>query len=66
MIEPVGGRHAATEFDLAMFVIFAGRERTVDEFRVLGAAHGLVLDAVTDVSDGRSLLEFSSPRQVPT
>jgi hypothetical protein len=66
VIEPVGGRHAATEFDLAMFVIFAGRERTVDEFRALGAVHGLVLDQVTDVSNGRSLLEFSSPRRART
>ena len=66
VIEPVGGRHAATEFGLAMFVIFAGRERTVDEFRALAAGHGLVLDAVTDVSDGRSLLEFSSPRRART
>lgn len=66
VIEPVGGRHAATEFDLAMFVIFAGRERTVDEFRALGSAHGLVLDQVTDVSDGRSLLDFSSPRRART
>lgn len=36
-----------------MHVIFGGRERRVSEFE----AHGLVLDGVTDVSGGRSLLE---------
>jgi hypothetical protein len=58
VVEPVGGRRAATEFDLAMLAIFGGRERRVDEFRDLAAAHGLVLDRVADVSDGRCLLEF--------
>jgi SAM-dependent methyltransferase len=58
VVEPVGGRRAGTDMDLAMLVIFGGRERRVEEFRGLAAAHGLVLDAVTDVSDGRSLLEF--------
>ncbi len=62
VVEPVGGRRAATEFDLAMLAIFGGRERRVEEFRDLGAPHGLVLDGVTDVSDGRCLLEFSCPR----
>ncbi|MEU8632931.1 methyltransferase [Amycolatopsis sp. NPDC048633] len=58
VVEPVGGRRAGTDMDLAMLVIFGGRERRVAEFRELAAAHGLALDAVTDVSDGRSLLEF--------
>lgn len=58
VVEPVGGRLAGTGFDLAMLVIFGGRERRVDEFRALGAAHGLVLDAVAEVSDQRCLLEF--------
>jgi SAM-dependent methyltransferase len=58
VIEPVGGRCASTEFDLAMFVIFGGRERRVDEFRSLAADHGLVLDAVTDLTEQRCLLEF--------
>ncbi|WP_410673036.1 methyltransferase [Amycolatopsis sp. cmx-4-68] len=58
VVEPVGGRRAGTDMDLAMLVIFGGRERRVEEFRELASAHGLVLDAVTDVSDGRSLLEF--------
>jgi hypothetical protein len=58
VVEPVGGQHAATEFDLAMLVIFGGRERTVDEFRALAAVHGLVLESVTDLSDGRCLLEL--------
>jgi 2,7-dihydroxy-5-methyl-1-naphthoate 7-O-methyltransferase len=58
VIEPVGGRRANTEFDLAMLVIFGGRERRVDEFRTLASAHGLVLDTVIDLSDARCLLEF--------
>ncbi|WIY03085.1 methyltransferase [Amycolatopsis mongoliensis] len=58
VVEQVGGRRAATDMDLAMLVIFGGRERRVEEFEALASAHGLALDAVTDVSDGRSLLEF--------
>nr|WP_284746942.1 methyltransferase [Amycolatopsis sp. RTGN1] len=58
VVEAVGGRRGSTEMDLAMLVIFGGRERRVAEFRALAAAHGLVLDGVTDVSEGRSLLEF--------
>ncbi|WP_329051391.1 methyltransferase [Amycolatopsis sp. NBC_01488] len=58
VVEAVGGRRGRTEMDLAMLVMFGGRERRVSEFRALASAHGLVLDAVTDVSGGRSLLEF--------
>ncbi|MEV0247050.1 methyltransferase [Nocardia sp. NPDC050712] len=58
IIEPVGGRHAGTEFDLAMLVIFGGRERRLDEFRALTAPHGLTLESVTDLTEQRCLLEF--------
>jgi SAM-dependent methyltransferase len=58
VIEPVGGRWANTEIDLAMLAIFGGRERRVEEFRALASPHGLVLDTVTDLADQRSLLEF--------
>jgi SAM-dependent methyltransferase len=58
VVEPVGGRRADTEIGLAMLVIFGGRERRVEEFRALGAAHGLVLDAVVDLAADRCLLEF--------
>ncbi|WP_369805202.1 methyltransferase [Pseudonocardia sp. MH-G8] len=58
VIEPVGGRRDSTGFDLAMLAIFGGRERRIDELDALAAAHGLTLDAVTDVSDQRCLLEF--------
>lgn len=58
VIEPVGGRHAETGMDLAMLVIFGGRERRIDEFRTLASAHGLALDAVTDLTDQRCLLKF--------
>ncbi|MEV0703021.1 methyltransferase [Saccharopolyspora sp. NPDC050389] len=58
VIEPVGGRRAETEFDLAMLVIFGGRERRIDEFQTLASAHGLALDTVTDLTDQRCLLEF--------
>ena len=59
LVEAVGGRLASSEFDLAMLVIFGGRERRVEEFRALGAAHDLVLDGVLDLTDQRCLLEFS-------
>ncbi|VVJ19452.1 Uncharacterised protein [Amycolatopsis camponoti] len=58
VVEAVGGRRGRTDMDLAMLVIFGGRERRVAEFEALAAPHGLVLDAVTDVSEGRSVLEF--------
>lgn len=58
IIEPVGGRRAETEFDLAMLVIFGGRERRIDEFRALASVHGLALDTVIDLTDQRCLLEF--------
>jgi hypothetical protein len=58
VIEQVGGRHAATAFELAMLTIFGGRERTLDEFRAFAATHGLTLDSVTDVCDDRCLLEL--------
>jgi hypothetical protein len=58
VVEAVGGRRGRTDMDLAMLVIFGGRERRVPELAALASAHGLVLDAVSDVSDGRSLLEF--------
>ncbi|WP_325050234.1 hypothetical protein [Amycolatopsis panacis] len=44
--------------NLAMLTIFGSRERRVDEFRTLAAAHRLILDQVTDLSDQRCLLEF--------
>lgn len=62
IIEPVGGRHAGTEFDLAMLVIFGGRERRVEEFRTLASAHGLTLDTVTDLTEQRCLLELRLDR----
>ena len=57
VVEPVGGRQAATDMDLAMLVIFGGRERRVEEFEALAAEHGLALESVTDAG-GRSVLEF--------
>ncbi|GLY70772.1 methyltransferase [Amycolatopsis taiwanensis] len=58
VVEPVAGRRAQSEINLAMLVMFGGRERRIDEFRALGSPHGLVLDAVTDLTDERCLLEF--------
>lgn len=58
VIEPVGGLRAHSEFNLAMLVIFGGRERRIDEFRALASSHGLVLDTVADLTDQRCLLEF--------
>ncbi|HEX2134063.1 MAG TPA: methyltransferase [Actinophytocola sp.] len=58
VVEPVGGLRAQSEFNLAMLVIFGGRERRTDEFRALASPHGLVLDTVTDLTEQRCLLEF--------
>ena len=58
VIEAVAGRQASTEFTLAMLAIFGGRERDLGEFRALASACGLVLDAVSDLTDQRCLLEF--------
>ncbi|MFI6995919.1 methyltransferase [Nocardia sp. NPDC050175] len=58
VIEPVGGMRAASEFNLAMLVMYGGRERRIDEFRTLASPHGLVLDTVMDLAEQRCLLEF--------
>ncbi|WP_282778183.1 MULTISPECIES: methyltransferase [unclassified Nocardia] len=62
IIEPVGDRRASTEFNLAMLAIFGSRERRIDEFRSLAAAHDLVLEAVRDLTEQRCLLEFRVDR----
>ena len=59
VIEAVGGLGAQTEFNLAMLVMYGGRERRLDEFRALGAAHGLSLVTVTELTGERCLLEFA-------
>lgn len=58
VIETAGGPRANSEMDLAMLVIYGSRDRQVDELRTLAAAHGLVLDTVTALTDQRCLLEF--------
>ncbi|MEV6768824.1 methyltransferase [Nocardia sp. NPDC051030] len=58
IIEPIGGRHAATEFDLAMLTIFGSRERPLKAFQSLTAPHGLTLESITDLTPQRALLEF--------
>lgn len=58
VIESLGGVGGGTSFDLIMLVHFGGRDRGLDDFRNLASAHGLVLESVTEVVNGRSLLEF--------
>lgn len=65
VIEPVGGLRAQSEFNLAMLVMFGGRERRIDEFHSLASSHGLVLDTVTDLTDQRCLLEFQLRLDAP-
>jgi 2,7-dihydroxy-5-methyl-1-naphthoate 7-O-methyltransferase len=60
IIEAVGGQFAASEFDLAMLVMFGGRERSVDEFRDLAAQHELTLASVIGLTSQRCLVEFAS------
>jgi SAM-dependent methyltransferase len=58
VIEPVGGIRAQSEWNLAMLVMYGGRERRLPEFRALAQPHGLVLDGVIGLTDERTLLEF--------
>ena len=58
VVEAVRGRRSTTGFDLAMLVFFAGRERTVEDFREFGAAHDLVLEGVTELTHQRCVVEF--------
>lgn len=58
IIEAVGGQRTDSEMDLAMLVIYGGRERRIDEFRILAAVHGLILDTVTTLTEQRRLLEL--------
>ena len=58
IIEPIGDLRATPEFNLAMLVMYGGRERRVEEFRTLMAPHRLTLDTVVDLTDQRCLLEF--------
>ncbi len=66
VVEPVGGHHAESEFDLAMLVMYGGRERTVEEFRALTAPHGLALVSVAELTAQRCVLEFELRPQAPT
>ncbi|MFC3454147.1 methyltransferase [Amycolatopsis speibonae] len=58
VVEAVGDLGAQTEWDLVMLVLYGGRERRLDELRELAAAHGLVFESVTTLTEQRSLLEF--------
>ena len=58
VIESLGGVGGGTWFDLVMLVHFGGRDRKLDDFRNLASAHSLMLESVTEVTNGRSLLEF--------
>lgn len=58
VVEAIGGLHSSTEFDLVMLVHFGSRERRLEELEKLAEPHGLVLESMTEVSDGRSMLEF--------
>lgn len=49
----------STEFDLVMLAHFGGRDRGLHDFERLASAHGLRLESVTQVTEGRSLLEFT-------
>jgi hypothetical protein len=65
VVEPVGGLCADTAMDLVMLVCFGGRERRIEQFRALAAAHGLVLDAVTALTGERCLLDFRQAADRP-
>ncbi|USX55691.1 methyltransferase [Lentzea sp. HUAS12] len=56
VVESLGG---STEFDLVMLVHFGGRDRGLHDFERLASVHGLRLESVHRLTDGRSLLEFT-------
>ncbi|HEX4391097.1 MAG TPA: methyltransferase [Mycobacterium sp.] len=58
VIEAVGDRHPHTAHDLAMLVFYGGRDRHLHELSALAEPLGLLIDAVTDVSDHRTLVEL--------
>lgn len=58
IMEPIGDIRATPEFNLAMLVMYGGRERRLEEFRTLTASHRLTMDTVVDLTDQRCLLEF--------
>jgi hypothetical protein len=49
---------ADASFDLFMFTLVGGRQRTLDEFRRLGEAAGLALRSSWQLATGNSLVEF--------
>ncbi|WP_086667239.1 methyltransferase [Lentzea kentuckyensis] len=58
VVESIRGMGVSTEMDLVMLVHFGGRERSVEEYANLAEPHGLTLDAVTEVTETRCVLEF--------
>ncbi|MFI6094275.1 methyltransferase [Lentzea sp. NPDC051213] len=58
VVESIGGIGDETWFDLVMLVHFGGRDRGLEDFKNLAAPHGLVVESVTPVVGGRSVLEF--------
>lgn len=56
VVESLGG---SSEFDLVMLVHFGGRDRGLHDFERLASRHGLTLVSTTQVTGGRTLLEFT-------
>lgn len=59
VIEPVRGRAVGTAMDLFMLMCFGGRERTVEELVELAGGCGVVLRGCSQVSEGRTAVEFA-------
>ncbi|KAG1799534.1 hypothetical protein EV424DRAFT_1439611, partial [Suillus variegatus] len=51
------GSHTAHQLDLAMWLAFNGKERTLYEFKIIAASAGLALTQTYDLV-GTTLLEF--------
>ncbi|KAG2159094.1 S-adenosyl-L-methionine-dependent methyltransferase [Suillus bovinus] len=51
------GSHTTHQLDMAMWLLCNGKERTLDEFKIIGASAGLVLTQTYDFV-GTMLLEF--------
>lgn len=51
------GSHTTHQMDMTMWLVLNGKERTLNEFKIIGASAGLVLTQVYDLV-GTMVLEF--------
>jgi hypothetical protein len=57
LLEPVPGFSVAKLLDLEVLIMGAGRERTIEEYKVLLGSVGLVVSKIIPTNRGPALLE---------